>query len=884
MANRPILRLQEPRKGRRIKTRSGWAKSTELEPDRHVRQGQRFGAEIEKLERALATKHGFLQLRNDPTGIAPERALVFVAESTIGDLARAAEQVGIEILSETDVSADYAPPESYEYVEVDAADLTLYATIPTENGLRTLLRIWKSYSNGNEADRGYAPWWNLFGKMAELRTWGQKDRFPERSQRELIKQLEGTDGDYIPLEIEVWPVASKSQRRQWKREIGDKIHEIHGEIVDESSIDDNGFVYEAVLAKLPVKEVQQMIENVPYNTGALLLDGVQFILPQTIAQSIASQSDPVELMDDGGGTYPDDLPCRAILLDGTMVENHPDLRKGVVVEDVHGYGPFSAASDRKHGTHMASLILRGDLDADGALLQSAKLMSIQVLVDTSNRTVSKDDKLFVDVIHKTLNLAFANEDPLAPDAFVVNFSVGLLHHAYAGQVSSLARLLDWWANYKGVLFIVSAGNIEEDLNLGPITGTAFEDMSVEERREMVLSAQREQQWKRTLIPPSESLNTLCVGALSKDISSNAITDRTEIIVQREKEDFPQVASACGPGHLRSIKPDILNCGGRQVLDTTPKNGELFLGSGMRSLRSGLFVARVPHSPGDKSRTRGTSAAAALTTREILRAASALTEQDGPYQGQSLNRRDLALLTRALIVNAADWSKSALDRWEEEKLRFGSSGNRASEETAKYFGFGALDGDLAREAPSYGATLVGLGEVQKDGALIYEVPIPSFLSGAAIGRKLKVTVAWFSPTNPARARYRLAALRVRSILGDIDEDEERDNIGGETEEEDWGLGMKGGPLRKDIIDRGTVWSRYFVEKRKSIPAFKDEKTMPLQVECRDASGGGMGKNESVKFALAVTLKVEQQMLFDVYEEIRKALAVPIRVPKNSQYSQ
>ena len=62
----------------------------------------------------------------------------------------------------------------------------------------------------------------------------------------------------------------------------------------------------------------------------------------------------------------------------------------------------------------------------------------------------------------------------------------------------------------------------------------------------------------------------------------------------------------------------------------------------------------------RERARGTSCAAALTTRAVLNAAAELTGEDGPYAGQELSRRDLALLTRALAVNASRWPEAALD--------------------------------------------------------------------------------------------------------------------------------------------------------------------------------------------------------------------------------
>ena len=65
---------------------------------------------------------------------------------------------------------------------------------------------------------------------------------------------------------------------------------------------------------------------------------------------------------------------------------------------------------------------------------------------------------------------------------------------------------------------------------------------------------------------------------------------------------------------------------------------------------------------DLERARGTSCAAALTTRAVLNAAAELTGEDGPFAGQDLPRRDLALLTRALAMNASRWPDAAHVRY------------------------------------------------------------------------------------------------------------------------------------------------------------------------------------------------------------------------------
>ena len=139
-------------------------------------------------------------------------------------------------------------------------------------------------------------------------------------------------------------------------------------------------------------------------------------------------------------------------------------------------------------------------------------------------------------------------------------------------------------------------------------------------------------------------------------------------------------------------------------------------------------------------------------------AAELTGEDGPFAGQELSRRDLALLTRTLAVNPPRWPEAAHARYREERRRLGRDRHfQAKEEVARQFGHGVLDADLMREALGFGAALVGVGTVLKDTAQVCDVPLPPSMLGDSVHRATHVTLAWFSRMESSRARYRLAAL-------------------------------------------------------------------------------------------------------------------------------
>ena len=183
MTDRPILRLPDSRPARRMTGPP--ARFPRPRGSGRRGQGERFRREFERLEAALARDDAALELRRDPFGIAPERALVFVTAVPIGDFARAARLVGLEVLSEIELDDDYDLPDDLIADHPGAVSPTLYATMPTQEAFDRLLRLWRRYQEDRDAERGFAPWWRLFDMLAELRPWGPEDRLSAADRTEL---------------------------------------------------------------------------------------------------------------------------------------------------------------------------------------------------------------------------------------------------------------------------------------------------------------------------------------------------------------------------------------------------------------------------------------------------------------------------------------------------------------------------------------------------------------------------------------------------------------------------------------------------------------------------------------------------------------------------
>ena len=868
MTDRSILRLASARPAHRLmgtadrrpRPRSSGART----------QRRRLGTKFDFLEATLADEDSDMVLRQDPVGIAPERALVFVTATPISNFTSAAQRVGLEVLAELAIDEDYELDEDLIIEHMEMVSPTLYATMLTRRAFEILLQLWRSYQRKEQSPGGYSPWWNLFDMLDDLRSWGPNDRLSRESSAELESRLPDDEDAEVQLELEIWPIRGIEPRKRWKQEVQTRVIELGGRVISRSNIEEEGFIYDAFLVGMSAASVRKMIDDPSIPHGLAILDGLQFVLPQFVAQSLPFQSDP---LDEGAQVkrteFLADDPIRGLLLDGTPVVAHGSLDGGVVIDDVHDLVGLSVLANRRHATSMASLILRGDLEGDAAPVLSSRLLSIPVLVDSDDEASSRDDRLFVDVVHIALARAFLGDQPLAPGAFVVNFSIGIRGSAFAGRISSLARLLDWWAESAGVLFVVSSGNVLEDLRIPGMTSLAFEDATLEERQGLVEEAQRNSRHERALLAPSEALNALTVGAASVDVVAPSWDLRPgEVAIQEEGEEMAAVSTAHGLGPLRSIKPDLLAVGGRHDVRAITAGEELRLRVVSNTGRTGLFVASARDGLGSRERARGSSCAAAMATRAVLNAAAALTNENGPYAGQELSRIELALLTRALAVNASRWPVRAQGLYRSEHLRLGNSkSHQAKEEVARKYGYGLLDAELMREAPVFGTTLVGVGSIQKDRAAIFDLPLPPSMSGDRVHREMNVTLAWFSPVDASRARYRLAALEAICAEGD--------SMNEDVVDKKWGLAMRSGHLDANLIKRGTIWSRRMVPDRVRVPNFDEGTSLPIRVQCRDASGGGLNPDDEIKFAIAVSLELADTVQYDVHEEIRQQLLVRVR---------
>lgn len=152
----------------------------------------------------------------------------------------------------------------------------------------------------------------------------------------------------------------------------------------------------------------------------------------------------------------------------------------------------------------------------------------------------------------------------APDICVINLSIGDPARPFIHMPSPWARLLDWLSWKYRVLFCVSAGNYLEDIDIGlPVPD--FQALTGEKRVEHVLKCIHAQLSGRRILSPAESINAITVGATHSDNSGNyCLGQRTDLLPHAS---LSSPAARLGHGFRRSVKPEILFPGGRQLYGT-----------------------------------------------------------------------------------------------------------------------------------------------------------------------------------------------------------------------------------------------------------------------------------------------------------------------------
>tara|TARA_R110001592_G_scaffold360085_1_gene667898 strand:- start:680 stop:2788 length:2109 start_codon:yes stop_codon:yes gene_type:complete len=549
----------------------------------------------------------------------------------------------------------------------------------------------------------------------------------------------------------------------------------------------------------------------------------------------------------------------APLRDALPLENHEALSNRIVVEDPDDFSDiYESPLEQMHGTAMASLIIHGDRNAKDRPLDS--FLYVRPILapgnpgfDGKRRECIPEGVLPLDLIHRSVKRMFdgdGGEDPTAPNVQVINLSVCDPRQLFDRNLSPWARMLDWLSYKYNVLFIVSAGNHLDDIELS-ITNGEFSALSGVDREKLIVKELSQSRWAKRIMAPAESLNAITVKSTHHDHFEGEPT-HPDIIDPFKTDLMFSPINPVSLGKANGIKPELMASGGR----VTYKNAA-FLDS--ENVRLKIVNTPKPFGPGHKvaivSKTAGvinaygysygTSNAAALATRRAALLHESVRSMREFEQEGSLDNAPESLILKALLVHGAEMPSEATALFK-ELFKTEKNSKTFKGEQSHYFGYGSLQEQRIHACAPNQATLIRTGKLLQDQSDIYSFPLPPCLSSVKEERRMIVTLAWFAPINPLHNEYIQAQMWVS--------DPKKTSPLNFSDGDYYHHHQKKGTVFHDIV-RGDKASPYL---------HGDE--CKIRVNCKARAGG---KGLEIPYALVVTLDTTNQSL-PVYGEVKSIL--------------
>jgi hypothetical protein len=803
-----------------------------------ARQIERLEPQFQELRRVLASRGATLSEAAAAT--APEHVLVFVTNGPRRELTEVlASLPDLEWLLQHDERVE--PDDDFRFKNNADKELiaTFYMVMLNQRAVEQLLSFWKAYRDNRRMRSGFGSWGKVFACLREIRRWGPEDRLREAGLlRDWFDPID--PNNVVPVEIELWP-RDIGRRAAVEQNVRELVGQANGRIIDTAVIEEIG--YHAVLAELPQQYVMRLLNS---RDVALVQADDVFIfrpIPQCMAHVDTSEARRASIRT---APLPDGEPVCA-LLDGLPMENHPLLQNRLVVDDPDDWAPTYQVAERKHGTAMASLIVRGDLHGDEAQLPSP-LYVRPILQSQGQGENAPRHRLWLDLIHRAVLRLFvgdASAGPAAPHVRIINLSVGDLGRPFLHELSPLARLLDWLAWKYGVLFVISAGN--------HLCEIPDEHRGNDEA--VIRHLFREKRLRRILCP-AESLNGLTVGSLNHDGDATLSDSRAQVIPTRT--DVPAAYSAQGRGFRQAVKPDVLMPGGRCLFhQKVPLSGQPWIGA-RGAPKLGQLVA-VPGAPGETltAKSSGTSNAAALTSRSGVFIHAAVEQLLQDPTAHALHNVPRGILLKALLTHTAEWPEETAALCA-KALQDDVDRNRLKDHLAGVLGYGVLRPNRGASCSATRATAVGGGVILKDRRQLHRFPIPVCLHARNEWRRVTLTLAWFTPISPTDRRYRIARLRL------------------ESPKDMAPLNVTGGQVHGDAASRGTV-QHLVLERENSAMLVGDDQAIEFGVTCAEDA---LELTTPIPYAVVVSLETAPGTGLPIYEQVAAALRVrvPVAVPR------
>jgi hypothetical protein len=604
---------------------------------------------------------------------------------------------------------------------------------------------------------------------------------------------------------------------------------------------------------MPAASVSQLLED--QLPELVMSERIMFFRPKGQAAAPANAEKGAPLAEGARVHAPAAGSPIVALLDGLPLQNHPLLRGRLTIDDPDGWEATYAAQDRVHGTAMASLITYGDLNSGEAPLARPVYVRPVLRPDPNSMQsprpeITPDNTLLIDLMHRAIKRIFerdAGQPAAAPTVKIISVSLGDAARPFDRYLSPWARLLDWLAFKYRVLFIISAGNQATDYTL-PTPRESLPNVPLGERQIMALIAMCEDQTDRTILSPAEAINGLTIGAHHTDLTQfPTIPRRYDLFTPGGLSPYSRI----GTGFRRSLKPDLLFPGGRILFKEEimgPVETTRLSPLWSTSVEPGHCVAAPPVGLTDHTKhARGTSNAAALASRgaaiahEVIEAIRANAPDRIPATYD-------AVLLKALMAHGAQWGDlfgqitsarpDLTDRDAQRKL------------AGRWLGYGPVDLQRALICTEQRATMIGVGELSDGKAYSFSAPLPPSLAAKVLWKRVTITLAWLTPVNPAHQAYRRAKLWVTPPA----------SLDVTRQEGDWRQ-----------VQRGTL--QHEILEGESALAFVDGDRFICKVNCKAEAGK---LNESVPFAICVSLEVAEGIDVPIYQEIKERIAPKVGI--------
>lgn len=783
---------------------------------------------------------------------------------------KAAVVAGFEWLGEehdlSDVDEDEEDEDSDSGSEASEAKSTrsmLYITMPTIAGLKKIVLLWRRYAQGQAKPSGNdGEWWHLFGYLSDVRPWSAKDRVDPLMKRYIERMARENPNRPIRIELDLWFRAEPDLRAKAEEYVSGLMNVLDGKLLDFATIEP--IHYQAALVEIPVGRAHELQS---LNGPLANADRVMKVRPQSLYRADGAIEGDGPVSEVAPGIVATDRPAIAALLDGYPVEDHVLLSGRLNIEEVDIRAVEVPVSDRRHGTSMASLIIHGDLGDNPAPI-NRPLKVVPVLAAPKNHECTPPNKLPIKLVYRGVKALIEGIDGKAPQGrqvVVINHSICDTQAPFSQRPSYWAKLLDYLSHQYNLLFIVSAGNSYEPFQIDSYADIAsFIAADPIKRQIAILRSVENAKGERIILSPAESMNSITVGAVHGD-GAGACPDGV-VEPYDQISGVTNLSSTVGLGINRAIKPDIVEVGGRQLIQTSYDNG-ILSGWPLQHPEIGQLSA-IPGA-GDVSlgRSTGTSNAAALTTRSAILLADVIEDIFEENNEDWIKSKTRAVVLKALLVHSCAWR----DTGELLNTLYPGTWQRKREAVSRVIGYGRPNYARIVSADGSRVTLLADDLIRHDELHEYKLPVPSAMINNREIRRVTMTLAWSSPIDPVTNRY-------RGVLAEIvDRDGKRkfwDGFNGLKNED--GSTKIIGPVI-DATRRGTL-QHIVLEGKKLIKAAPSNDIF-IGVQARaDLTAFA---NAEIPYALAITLEmgqpVRQDIFADVVTRIRaKRVPVPTRV--------